>query len=150
MCRDYANSPQWVRVSYFVSIAPLAYGDNLTLDNGRGPRWHGCTATNAKCSLSMAWPVMRADARIASHGLILRQATGSSSASVSIAAARWITTIRAARQRKGSDMARKARQQYKTISTHTLAGLKEAERLKAAGWKIISSGLFSIVFYRYA
>jgi len=36
--------------------------------------------------------------------------------------------------------------QYRTVSTHTLAGLKQAERLKASGWKIIASGLYRIVF----
>jgi len=38
--------------------------------------------------------------------------------------------------------------EHREVSTHTLAGLKEAERLKAAGWKIITSGLFRIVFER--
>ena len=36
--------------------------------------------------------------------------------------------------------------EYRTVSTHTLAGLMEAERLKAAGWSIIRVGLFLIVF----
>lgn len=40
------------------------------------------------------------------------------------------------------------RYEYKTESTHTLAGLRRAERLKANGWKIISSGLFLIQFER--
>jgi len=40
--------------------------------------------------------------------------------------------------------------EYRTVSTHTLKGLKEAERLKAAGWKIIRSGLFTITFERNA
>ncbi len=40
--------------------------------------------------------------------------------------------------------------EYKTADTSTLEGLKQAERLKAAGWKIISSGLFLIMFERVA
>jgi len=38
--------------------------------------------------------------------------------------------------------------QYRTVETRTLKGLKEAERLQAAGWKIIRSGMFSIQFER--
>lgn len=38
--------------------------------------------------------------------------------------------------------------EYKTVSTHTLEGLKAAERLQRAGWKIINSGLFLIQFER--
>lgn len=38
--------------------------------------------------------------------------------------------------------------EYKTVSTHTLAGLEEAERLQAKGWKIIRTGLFLITFER--
>ena len=40
--------------------------------------------------------------------------------------------------------------EYKTISTHTLKGLKAAERLQAAGWTIGRTGLFSIQFHRKA
>lgn len=36
--------------------------------------------------------------------------------------------------------------QYKNVSTHTLAGLKEAERLHAAGWELYMSGLFMCYF----
>jgi hypothetical protein len=38
--------------------------------------------------------------------------------------------------------------EYRRVSTHTLAGLKAAEKLQAAGWRIISSGLFTILFER--
>lgn len=38
--------------------------------------------------------------------------------------------------------------QYKTVDTSTLKGLKQAERLKAQGWKIGRVGLFLIQFYR--
>lgn len=38
--------------------------------------------------------------------------------------------------------------EYRTVEVHTLAGLKLAESLKAAGWKIIRSGLFTIQFSR--
>jgi hypothetical protein len=40
------------------------------------------------------------------------------------------------------------RTEYKTVSTHTLEGLKQAEQLKANGWKIIRTGLFMIWFSR--
>lgn len=40
------------------------------------------------------------------------------------------------------------RYEYRNVSTHTLEGLKEAERLKAAGWKIIRAGLFMLYFQR--
>jgi len=33
---------------------------------------------------------------------------------------------------------------YRTIDTSTLAGLEQAERLQAHGWKIIKSGLFLV------
>ena len=35
---------------------------------------------------------------------------------------------------------------YKTVDTSTLKGLKEAEKLKEKGWKIIRAGLFLIQF----
>ena len=35
---------------------------------------------------------------------------------------------------------------YKRIDTSTLAGLKKAEWYKARGWKIISTGFYTIVF----
>ncbi len=38
--------------------------------------------------------------------------------------------------------------EYRTVSTHTLAGLHEAERLQASGWKIVRTGLFLITFER--
>lgn len=38
--------------------------------------------------------------------------------------------------------------EYRTVSTHTLKGLKEAERLHQSGWKMGRSGLFTIQFYR--
>lgn len=38
--------------------------------------------------------------------------------------------------------------EYRTVNTRTVEGLKEAERLKAAGWKIISSGTETIQFER--
>lgn len=40
------------------------------------------------------------------------------------------------------------RTEYKTVDTSTLTGLKQAEQLHLAGWKIISSGLFLIWFER--
>lgn len=39
---------------------------------------------------------------------------------------------------------------YKTVDTRTLKGLEEAERLHANGWKIGSSGLDTIQFYKEA
>ena len=36
--------------------------------------------------------------------------------------------------------------QYKSVSTHTTEGLKEAESLKAAGWEIYRTGLFMVYF----
>jgi hypothetical protein len=36
--------------------------------------------------------------------------------------------------------------EYRNVSTHTLEGLKEAERLKAAGWQIVRTGLFMVYF----
>ena len=36
--------------------------------------------------------------------------------------------------------------QYKRVDTSTLKGLKQAERLKSRGWKIIQTGLFTILF----
>jgi hypothetical protein len=38
--------------------------------------------------------------------------------------------------------------EYKTINTRSLSGLKEAERLKANGWKIVSTGFDTIQFER--
>ena len=38
--------------------------------------------------------------------------------------------------------------EYKTVDTRSAAGLKEAERLKAEGWKIISTGFNTIQFER--
>lgn len=35
---------------------------------------------------------------------------------------------------------------YKTVETRTLKGLRQAERLKANGWKITGNGLFTIRF----
>jgi hypothetical protein len=40
--------------------------------------------------------------------------------------------------------------EYRTVDTSTLAGLKQAERLKAAGWTMYSVGLFLVKFYRKA
>ena len=41
-----------------------------------------------------------------------------------------------------------ARTEYKTVDTSTLAGLKHAERLLEAGWKIVRSGLSLVYFQR--
>lgn len=38
------------------------------------------------------------------------------------------------------------RVKYRTIDVTTLKGLKEAERLHMAGWKVIRPGLFTMVF----
>lgn len=38
--------------------------------------------------------------------------------------------------------------EHKTVDTWTLKGLKEAERLQAAGWRIIRVGLFILTFER--
>ena len=38
--------------------------------------------------------------------------------------------------------------EYRTADTSTLKGLKEAERLHAAGWTCYSVGLFLLKFYR--
>lgn len=38
--------------------------------------------------------------------------------------------------------------QYRTVDTRTVKGIEEAERLQAAGWKIVRSGMFSIQFER--
>lgn len=38
--------------------------------------------------------------------------------------------------------------QYCNVDTSTLKGLKEAERLKALGWTIYSTGLFIMRFYK--
>jgi len=37
---------------------------------------------------------------------------------------------------------------YKTVDTRTLKGLEEAERLHASGWKIGSTGLTTMQFYK--
>lgn len=39
---------------------------------------------------------------------------------------------------------------YKLVNTRTLDGLREAERLNAAGWTMGSVGLETIQFYRSA
>jgi hypothetical protein len=38
--------------------------------------------------------------------------------------------------------------QYRMVDTSTLAGLEEAERLHARGWKVYASGLFLLYFQR--
>ena len=38
--------------------------------------------------------------------------------------------------------------QYRAVDTSTLKGLKQAERLHQASWKIISHGLFIIQFQK--
>ena len=38
--------------------------------------------------------------------------------------------------------------EYRTVDTSTLTGLRQAERLHAAGWKIIRTGLFLVYFER--
>ena len=38
--------------------------------------------------------------------------------------------------------------EYRRVSTHDLDGLRAAERLHARGWRIVSSGLFTILFER--
>ncbi len=45
-------------------------------------------------------------------------------------------------------MKQRNKTEYRTVSTHTLAGLKTAERLHATGWKMIQVGLFTILFMR--
>jgi hypothetical protein len=42
------------------------------------------------------------------------------------------------------------RTEFKTVETHTLAGLKLAERLVAEGWQQVRVGLFHTVFSRRA
>ena len=42
----------------------------------------------------------------------------------------------------------KNKTRYRTVDTSTLAGLRTAERLHAAGWKTYSVGLFLIKFYK--
>lgn len=37
---------------------------------------------------------------------------------------------------------------YKTISAHTIEGLKKVEALKADGWQIVRESFFLIVFRR--
>jgi hypothetical protein len=37
---------------------------------------------------------------------------------------------------------------YRMVDTSTLEGLREAERLHAAGWTIYASGLFLLYFYK--
>lgn len=48
----------------------------------------------------------------------------------------------------GEELKRMAAFEYKTVDTSTLKGLKQAERLKASGWKVIRVGLFSVQFER--
>lgn len=38
------------------------------------------------------------------------------------------------------------KRKYRTIDTRTMKGLKEAERLKRNGWRIISAGFWTIIF----
>lgn len=38
--------------------------------------------------------------------------------------------------------------EYRTVDTRTEKGLKEAEKLKAAGWEIGSVGLYTIQFFK--
>lgn len=38
--------------------------------------------------------------------------------------------------------------EYKTISLRTLSGVKQAERMKANGWEIVSIGFETIMFQR--
>jgi len=40
----------------------------------------------------------------------------------------------------------RAMTRYRRIDTSTLEGLKAAERLHARGWRMISVGLFTILF----
>ena len=40
------------------------------------------------------------------------------------------------------------KREYRTVDITTLKGLKLAERLHVAGWKIVRSGMFSIQFER--
>jgi hypothetical protein len=40
--------------------------------------------------------------------------------------------------------------EYKRVDVSTLAGLKEAERLQARGWKSISGGLFTVLLEKTA
>ena len=37
---------------------------------------------------------------------------------------------------------------YKTIDTRTVKGLRQAERLKAKGWKVASVGFHTIMLYK--
>lgn len=37
---------------------------------------------------------------------------------------------------------------YRSVDTSSLAGLEKAERLHARGWKVISAGLYRLVFER--
>lgn len=39
--------------------------------------------------------------------------------------------------------------EYKTVNTSTVAGIKEAENLKANGWTIGRSGFWDLQFFRY-
>ncbi len=38
--------------------------------------------------------------------------------------------------------------QWRTVDTSTLKGLKQAERLHAAGWVMYSVGLYLVKFYK--
>lgn len=40
------------------------------------------------------------------------------------------------------------KKQWKNVDTSTLTGLKQAEKLHAAGWTMYSAGLFILRFYR--
>ena len=43
-------------------------------------------------------------------------------------------------------MARKYKYKYQIVNTSTIAGLRKAERLKEAGWVIISTSINQIIF----
>lgn len=45
-------------------------------------------------------------------------------------------------------MRARTKTEYRTVDTTTLAGLKQAERLHAAGWTTERAGLFHIRFKR--
>lgn len=46
------------------------------------------------------------------------------------------------------EMRRGAVYQYRRIAIDTLAGLKEAERLQAQGWKAINGSLFTVLMQK--
>jgi hypothetical protein len=35
--------------------------------------------------------------------------------------------------------------QYRRVDISTIKGIKQAERLQSMGWKVISSGMFSVI-----